>query len=128
MDNINVEVELSYRMSNVIMTPNNVEVNPYSFVELNSHQLLNELRRADKSALEKRMLFPQPITDIENYLEEFSLKKNNSLIVFTSTADALFDNPKLPDIKIRNYTTVHNLESIYQGVKKKLISQLIELN
>lgn len=125
--NMDVEKELSYRLSKVILSPNNIEINPYSFINPTSQQMLETLKKIDKDAFEQKMFFPQPITEIENYLSNFSEKKDNSLIILSSSADRLFDNPKYAGITIRIFTTYNNFTSIYQGIRQKLISYLLEL-
>lgn len=126
-EKMDVENELSYRMNKVVMTPNNVEINPYSFYNLTSQQMLDELKKVDNDAFEQLLLFPQPITQIESYLIQFSVNKNISFIVLTSTADRLFGNPKFAGITIKTFTTEHNYDTIYQGIRQKLISNLLEI-
>lgn len=126
-EKMDVKNELSYRMQKVVMTPNDVQINPYSFYSPTSQQMLEELKKVDKNAFEQELLFPQPITQIESYLTGFSTNKDKSLIVLTSDADSLFDNPELKGLTIKTFATVHNLETIYQGIRQKLISNLLEI-
>lgn len=128
IENVKVEKVLSYRINKVVMTPSNIEINPYSFYTPSSQQMLDELKKIDKDAFEKTLLFPQSITEIESYLNRFNENKNNSLIVLTSTAGLLFGNPKHNDLTIRIYTTIHNYITIYQGIRQKLIGNLLEVS
>lgn len=126
-EKMDVEKELSYRLQKVVMTPNKVEINPYSIYNPTSQQMLSELKKIDKSAFDSTLLFPHPITQIESYLIQFSTNKNNSLIVLTSDADSLLGNPNLKGITIKSFTTAQNFEAIYQGIRQKLISNLLEI-
>ena len=126
-ENMDIENELSYRIQKVVMTPNDVKLNPYSFYSPTPQQMLEELKKVDKDAFEKTMLFPHPITQIESYLTGFSTNKDKSLIVLTSDADSLFNNPKYKGFKIKIFATAHNLETIYQGIRQKLIGNLLEI-
>ncbi|KAF0200870.1 MAG: hypothetical protein FD170_3151 [Bacteroidetes bacterium] len=124
---MDIENELSYRMQKVVMTPNDIKINPYSIYSFTPQQMLDELKKIDKDALEQILLFPQSITQIESYLTQFSTNKEKSLIVLTSDADNLFSNPKFKGITIKFFATFHNFEAIYQGIRQNLISNLLEI-
>lgn len=126
-EKMNMEKELSYRLQKVVMTPHDVQINPYSIYSPTAQQMLEELKKIDKAAFEQTMLFPQPITQIESYLSGFSSNKDKSLIVLTSDADSLLNNPELEGMTIKTFATVHNLETIYQGIRQKLIENLLEI-
>jgi len=125
-ENIDVGKDLSYRIQKVVMTPNNIDVNPYSLNNYTAQQILDELKRIDKNAFEEKLLFKEPITQIESYLSEFSTQKKNLLLILTSNAETMFKNPKFETIK--SYVTKYQLDMIYNGIRQKLISLLLDIN
>lgn len=125
-ENLDVENELSYRLHKVIMTPSKIEMNPFSFQSLTSQQMLDEIKRIDNRATEQKFLFPHSITDIESFLTRFSTS-NNSLITLTLDADRLFGNQELKGLKIKAFATEHIFDTIYQGIRQKLINNLLDI-
>jgi hypothetical protein len=125
-EDLDVESELSYRLHKVIVTTSKIEMNPFSFQSLTSQQMLDEIKRIDNDATEIRFLFPHSITDVESFLTRFSTN-NNSLITLTLNADKLFDNQRLEGIKIKAFATEHIFGTIYQGIRQKLINNLLHL-
>lgn len=125
-EDLDVEIELSYRLHKVIMTPSKIEMNPYPFQSLTSQQMLDEIKRIDSRASEQKFLFPHSITDIESFLTRFSIN-NNSLITLTLDADSLFDNQNLAGMKIKAFATEHIFSTIYQGIRQKLINNLLDI-
>ena len=124
---IDVEKVLSYRIINVVMTPNEIKVNPYSFQTLTSQQLLNEIKEIDKAASEQPLFLPHSITQLEEYIDGFPKDKDNSLIILTQSAEDLFDDPKLAGRTIKFYVSKHNLKTIYQRIRQRLISNLLDI-
>lgn len=123
-----LENYLFYRILKVVMTPNEIEVNPYSFHSLTSQQMLDEIIRIDKNAFESKLLFPEPITKIENYLKQFPTGKNNSLMVISHNAEKLFGNSKYSGMSIKTYVTEFQLTTIYQQIRQKLITLLLSIS
>lgn len=126
-DKIDVEKKLSYRISRVVMTPNEIKINPYSFHPLTSQQLLNEIKEIDKAASEQSVFFPNSIIQIEEFIDGFVIDKDNSVIILTQVAEILFDNPKLVGKTIRFYVSKQNLKFIYQGIRQNLIRNLLDI-
>ncbi|WP_321516659.1 ATP-binding protein [Marinifilum fragile] len=126
-DEIDVEKALSYRIQSVVMTFNKIEINPYSFQTLTSQQMLDEILKIDKNASKHPLFFQHSITQIEEYIDGFPIDKDNSIIILSSAADELFDNPKLAGVINRSYVSKHNLKVIYQGIRQNLISNLLDI-
>ena len=126
-EEIDVEKVLSYRIHKVVMTSNEIKINPYSIHSLTSQQMLDEIKKINKSATEQPLFFPHSITQIEEYIDGFPTDKDNSVIVLSSAADILFDNPELAGVTIRSYVSKHNMKSIYQGIRQTLISILLDI-
>ncbi|WP_297096333.1 helix-turn-helix domain-containing protein [uncultured Draconibacterium sp.] len=126
-EKIDVEGVLSYRINDVVMTPNEIKVNPYSFHSLTSQQLLDEIKEIDKAASEQPLFLPHSITQLEEYIDGFPTDKDNSLIILTQSADVLFDNPKLAGRTIKFYVSKQNLKTIYQRIRQKLIRNLLDI-
>ena len=116
---------LSYRINKVIVSPHEIEINPYH--NLNSTEMINELKKMD-GFYEQRFLFSQPISELEKIIKRINEKPNTTLVILKATAAKIFENKELGDIPLKIYANRDSIENIYNGVRQKLIDKLLEIN
>jgi hypothetical protein len=77
--------------------------------------------------IERKILFAEPISKIENYIEGFKLKGKNAMAAFSTTALKLFPDKKIEDVPMKIYVIRDNLENLYSSIRQKLINELINI-
>jgi hypothetical protein len=119
-----VPKQLSYRVSEVLISPYEIEINPYS--GLSSTGLLNEMKKTE-GFYPQRFLFPQPISDLETYIKRLN-DNPNTIMTLKTSANRIFTDKKFHDLKVTMYANRDNIENIYNGIRQKLIDNLLEIN
>ena len=116
---------LSYRVNEVIISPYEVEINPFS--GLNSSGLMNEMKKTD-GFYTRRVLFSQPISEIETFLKRINDNPDKTLMTLKISGNKFFSDSKYDDLKVTMYANRDNLDNIYNGIRQKLIDNLLEIN
>ncbi len=117
-----VPTYLSYRMNKVIISPHEIELNPFN--PYNSSQLIKEMKKMDEFD-EMQLLFPEPITQLEDTIKRIKEKLDTTLVTFTLTK--IFDKKDLGKIQVNVYANRDNYENIYNGIRQKFINELINM-
>lgn len=116
---------LSYRVNEVLISPYEIEVNPYAGV--NSVGLLNELRKI-KGVFTQRILFPQPISEIEKFIKRISENPNSTILTLKMSVGKFFSDKDLGIKNVTLYANRDNLDNIYNGIRQSLIDRLLEIS
>ncbi|QQU02359.1 ATP-binding protein [Myroides odoratus] len=109
-----IDTVLRYRIKTVLISHNEININALS--NYTSSQVLQILKN-DWGAREQEMFLQFSITKIENYIENFPLKKQ-SLMYFKQ---------KMENNDVYIYFEKQTLVSYYNSIKEELKSQLIKL-
>jgi len=114
---------LSYRTTDVVVSPHTVEINPYH--NLDSVGMIRELLKLD-GFYQKRFLFPQPISELENIRNRIYENPNTTLVILKMPASEIFKNGQFENLTLRIYANRDNIESIYNGIRQEIIDKLLK--
>lgn len=116
---------LSYRVNEVVISPYEIEVNPYTSVD--SVGLLNELKKI-KGVFTQRILFHQPISEIEKFIKRISENPKSTILTLKMSVGKFFGDKDLGIKNVTLYANRDNLDNIYNGIRQKLIDKLLEIS
>jgi hypothetical protein len=114
---------LSYRVNEVIVSPYEIEINPYAAA--NSIAVMNELKKT-KGFFTRRILFAQPISEIEKNLKRLNENPNNTIMTRKISGDKII-NEKITIPQLILYANRDNLDNVYSGIRQKLIDILVAI-
>jgi len=114
---------LSYRTTDVVVSPYEVEINPYH--NLDSVGMIRELLKLD-GFYQKRFLFPQPVSELEKIRNRIYENPNTTLAVLKTPASKIFENGQFDNVTLRIYVNRDNIENIYNGIRQEMIDKLLK--
>ena len=118
--------EYKYRIEKVTLSLNKFEINPYSFVKVTSSIIKDEIGKSE-DFFEYRLLFNQPITEIEEYLDRFDNNIDTLYATFEMSSKRLFPQSKNKDYKVTVYIFKDTYIGLYRSIRQKAIDQLMKI-
>lgn len=111
-----------YRIQKVFISPNSIETNPYSFIDITTDMIKKEMEK-DGSFFEHRILLNQSIVKIEELLERFNSNDKTYATVKMSSKH-LFGKG---DYDINVFIFKNNVNDVYSNIKQKTIDELMKV-
>lgn len=111
----------SYRIGKVIISINEISINPYSFV---TADIVRKEIEKDKDFHEYKLFFNHSIVKLEEILDRFSEKKNTTFATLQMSSKHIFGNG---DYKVNVYIFEDTLLNVYSNIKQKTIDQLMNI-
>ncbi len=110
-----------YRIQKVFISPNGIETNPYSFIDITADMIKKEMEKED-SFYEYRMLFNQSIIKIEELIGQFNSNKTYGTLKMSSKH--LFGKG---DYDINVFLFENNIIGVYSNIRQKVIDELMKI-
>lgn len=110
-----------YRIQKVFISPNGIETNPYSFIDITTDMIKKEMEK-DDSFFEYRMLLNYSIVKIEELIERFNNNKTYATVKMTS--QHLFGKG---DYDINVFIFENNIKDVYSNIRQKTIDELMKI-
>lgn len=113
----------NYRVQKIFLSFNQIEVSPYSMINVTASILKKELL-ADKDTYEQNFFFNQPIVKIEDFVEQFKDKKETTFATYKVNSKELFEVGNYP---MNVYFFENNVSGLYNNIRQKLVDLLMKI-
>ncbi|MEZ5003256.1 MAG: ATP-binding protein [Chitinophagales bacterium] len=110
-----------YRIQKVFISPNGIETNPYSLIDITTDIIKKEMEK-DDSFFEYRMLLNHSIVKIEELMERF--KNNKTYATVRMSSQHLFGKG---DYDINVFIFENNIRDVYSNIRQKTIDELMKI-
>jgi len=111
-----------YRIQNVLMTLNEVEVNPYFHTKISASMLRAEMEKND-AFFDFKLLFAYPLSQIEEYVERLQIDTDR-YAKFEMSSKQVF--PEKKDYPLTVYLFPDTMLNLYRNIKQKAIDILMD--
>jgi len=74
------------------------------------------------------MRFPDPVSKIKEYINNFDRKGNNTLATFTMTGSQFFPDSDYGGLPVNMYLTRNTYDNLYSSIRQELINMLISID
>lgn len=115
---------LNYRIQNVFVSLNKIEINPY--FSLTDEMLKKEFSK-NEDFWESKILFTQSLIRIEEIFEKFKKKPNQTVATFELNSKDLLPNSDFSNHPLFVYVFADTISNLYQNIRQKTIDTLIKI-
>lgn len=123
IDNTDNDINIhQYRAQKVFVSYNKVEINPYSFIKVTTEILKKEFENND-DFFDLRMIFHQPILEIEQHLDRIGENVTSSIVTMETSSKNIIKTEK--EITIYIYFFPDNFINLYRNIRQKAIDLLM---
>jgi len=116
--------KMKYRIKDVLVTPYEFEINPY--YRGSPTQFYNDLKK-NEHVHDVKMFIPDSITKIEDMINGFDRKGNNSLATYSMSGSQFFPKGMGKDKTVTVFIDRQVYDNIYSSVRQKLINLIMAI-